>query len=124
VRRASGIFRVFGVAGQEVKGVAQEREDGFKRCDGSARAAGQVEDEGLAEGSAEGAAERGVGGLGKTGGAHALGDAAEEAVADGAGSLGSDVAGADSGSAGGDDEAGARGGGTECVFDGFALVWY
>ena len=115
---------VFGVAGEQVEGVAKERQHGLERGDGTARAAGKVQDEGLAEGSADGAAEGCVGGFGETGGAHAFGDAIEQAIADGAGSFGSDIAGTNAGSSSGDDEARARGGGAECVFNGLALVWY
>lgn len=102
----------------------QKRQDSFEGRDSSARAAGQVENEGLAEGSAEGTAEGCVRGLGEADSAHALGDTVEEAVADGAGGVGSDIAEADSGSASGDDETRVGGGSAECVFDGFALVWY
>lgn len=115
---------MLGIAGEQVERMTQQGQDGFERGSSTARAAGQIQDEALAVGSAEASAERGVGGLGKAGGAHAFGYAVDEAVTDRAGGLGRDVARSNSGAASGDDEAGADRGGADCVLDGPDFVWY
>jgi hypothetical protein len=47
---------MLGVAGEEIKGVGQEWEDGMERVFGSAWVAGKVEDEGATRDSADAAA--------------------------------------------------------------------
>jgi hypothetical protein len=105
---------MLGVAGEEIQGVGEEREDGAERAFGSARAAGEVEEEGVAGGmgddAAEASAECGVGGVVGAGLADEFGEAGDEAVADGERGFGGDVAGGEAGAAGGEDEVGAGGG--------------
>jgi hypothetical protein len=100
---------VVGAAGEQIEGVRQDGENRGEGGDGTGGAAGEVDDQGRAEGDADAAAERGERGLGQAGGAHALGEALDDAVGDEAGGLGSDVAGGEAGTAGGEDEIGALG---------------
>jgi len=52
----AGVGWMLGVAGEEIKGVGQEWEDGMERVFGSAWVAGKVEDEGATRDSADSAA--------------------------------------------------------------------
>lgn len=113
---------MLGEAMEQIDGVGQDRERGLKGGDGSDGAAGDIQDDGDAEGSAEGAAEGGERSFAQAGGAHQLGDAVEEAVADGAGGLRGNVAGSDAGAPGGNDEIGGSGGAAEGILDGGAIV--
>lgn len=103
-------------AGKHAQCVRQQVQHGLKRGDRAARTAGQVQDDGLAAGAAQAAAEGGKGCLGQAGGAHLFGNAFDEAIADGACGLRCDVTGSDAGAAGGDDEAGGSGVEPECLF--------
>lgn len=108
---------VAGPAAEQVERVGQDGKCGAERMDGAGGAAGEIEDEGGAAGTAEGAAEDGERCLAAAFGAHELGNAGEETVADGVGGFRGDVARGDAGSAGGDDEASFGGGVAEEVFD-------
>jgi hypothetical protein len=99
-----------GVAGQEVEGVGELREDSLEGIGGAGGGAREVEDEGGAERPAETAAESGEGrALGRVL-ADELGEAGNEALADGEGGFGGEVAGGEPSAAGGEHQRGASGG--------------
>jgi len=100
---------VVGAAGEQIEGVRQDGQDRRERGDGARGAAGEVDDQGGAEGDADGSAEWSERGLPQAGGAHALGEPLDDAVGDEAGGLGGDVAGGEAGASGGEDEIGALG---------------
>jgi hypothetical protein len=114
---------MFGVAGEQIESVRQDGQSGAEGTDRSCRAAGQVEDDAGAEGSADGAAEDGEGRLAAAFGTHQLGDAGQEAVADGEGGLRSDVAGGDAGASCGNHQGGGGGRAAECVLELLLIVW-
>ena len=84
--------------------MGQDGEDGGEGASGAGGAAGEVDDEGGAQAAADCPAERGEGGFVEAGGAHAFGEAVDEAVADEPGGFGGYVARGEAGSSGGDDE--------------------
>ena len=97
------------MAGEQVKRVGQNGQSGAEGVNCSGGAAGQVQDETGAQGTAEAAAENRHWSLAAALGAHQFRNAVEEAIADGASGLGRDIAGADAGSAGGDNKASGGG---------------
>ena len=103
--------------GEKFEGVGQKRQESDERGPSSGGAAGEIENEGFAYGAADGAAEGGEGGVEEAFGAHAFGEAVDDAVADLAGGFGSDVAGGEAGSAGRHNEVGGDGLGAEGVGD-------
>lgn len=93
-----------GAAGEQIEGVRDEGQDGVERCLRAGGTARQIDDEGVAEGAADGAAERGKRGVAEAFGAHEFGQSFDEAFADLPRGLGGDVAGCQTGAAGGDNQ--------------------
>ena len=113
---------MLGESVEQVDGVGQDRERSLKGGDGAGGTAGNIQDDGGTEGSAEGAAEGGERSLAEAGGTHQLGNAVEEAVADGTGGFRGDITGSDAGATGGHDEIGGSGGAAEGILDGGAII--
>ena len=86
-----------------------EVEHRFERGDGALRRTGQIHDKSVTAGSGGGAAERGQRSAADSSGAHALGEAIEDAGADSARGLRCDIARRDAGATSGDDECGICG---------------
>ena len=86
--------------------MGKKREDGFERRARAGGAAGKIDDERTAEASTDRAAEGSIGRVLYALGAHALGEALDDAIADEAGGLGGDIARGQSSASGGDDEVG------------------
>ncbi len=108
-----------GLAGEQVERVGQQVEHGAEGAGCAGGASGKVEQQRAAGGvdvdAAETAAEGCEGGLAQAVLADELGDAGDEAVAEGECGLGGDVAGAEAGAAGGDEQGdGGRGGAEGC----------
>lgn len=76
----------------------------MKRALSTTRAAGQIEDEGCPDGSADGAAECGEGSLERSRGAHPFGQSVNDALADHPGGFGRDIARGKSCASSGKDE--------------------
>lgn len=115
---------MLGFTFQQVQGVAKQRQDSPQRSHSTPGASREIEDQGGADGSAQAASQGGKRSLPAAFGAHHLGDAVEQAVADGPGGLGGHIAGADAGAAGGDHQPSSGGCRTQCVFNGWTIVWY
>lgn len=115
---------MLGMAREQLEGVGQNGQDSTEGADGSGGAAGEVQDQAGSQSAAEGAAQNGQRCLATAFGAHQLRNAVEQAFADSAGGLGSDVAAADAGASGGHDEADGGSGLAQCVLNGCWLVWY
>ena len=114
---------MLGAAFQQIERVGQHGQCGAQRTDCAAGAAWNVEDQRRSTGAANGSAEDRQGRLKAALGAHQLGDAVEQAVADGTGGLRCDIAESDTGSAGGNHEGSGGGGVAECVFEYPLIVW-
>ena len=108
---------MFCPAGEQFESMGQNRKGGAQGTDRAFRAAGKVENDSRAAGSAETAAEDCQGSIAAAFGAHQLGHALEHAVADGPGGFRGDVAGTDAGTARGHDQPGGGGGGPDRVQD-------
>ncbi len=93
-----------GPPGEEVERVRKEVQDGAQRGFGAGGAAGEVEDEGSPVDAADGAAEGRHRRFAEAFGAHAFGEAVDEAIADEFGGLGCNVAERQAGAARRDDE--------------------
>lgn len=93
---------MFRIPGEQLKRVRKYVNHGLERFDRTFGAARQIQDDGIAANAAEAAAQGRERSVARALGAHALGDAFEEAIAEGAGSFGSDIARGDAGSPGGD----------------------
>jgi hypothetical protein len=89
---------------EQVKGMANKRQDSLEGGDCSVRASWEIEDQGLPERTAYSPAKSGIGRFGETDRAHTFGDAFEKAITDGAGSFGGYVARRKTGPSGGEDE--------------------
>jgi len=81
-------------AGGDVEGVGEQREDGLEALACTALAAGEIDDEGCAAETGDGAGEPGEAVLLRALGAHGLGQAGDFAVDDAEGGFGGAVAGA------------------------------
>jgi hypothetical protein len=108
---------VLGLSGEQVESVGQQMQHGAEGGGSAGRAAWKVEDECVVavvrENAADAAAKGGEGSVAQAVLPDDFGNAGDEAVADGEGGLGSDVAGAKAGAASGDEQAGARCSGAE-----------
>jgi hypothetical protein len=91
-------------ATKQDKSVGDEVQHGFKRRDGTLRVARQIHNEGAAAASGDGAAERCEWRTACAGSAHALGEAIEDAAADGTGGFRRNITRRNAGAAGGDDQ--------------------
>ena len=100
---------MLGFAGEEIQGVGEERKHGAEGAFGAAGAAGEVEDQGASGDAADAPAKGGVGGVEGAVFADKLGEAGDEAVADGEGRLGRDIPGGEASAAGSDDQCGLGG---------------
>jgi hypothetical protein len=114
---------MFRLSVQQIDGMRQDRQGGAQGTDRACRTTGNIQDHGRPEGPANGAAEYGHGGLVATLRAHQLSHALEQAFADRACGLGSDIAGADARSPCGNHQLGLAGCTPQCVLDGLSLVW-
>ena len=103
--------------------MGDEMQDGFEGLHGCPGAAGDVDDEGRAEGAGDGAAHGGERGVFETFAAHELAETVENAFANGSGGLGGDVARGDAGASGGDDELRLGGLFTQGAGDLLVFVW-
>lgn len=93
---------------QQVKRVRKQVQDRLERRRSSRRTARQIQDQRVARGSADGAAQRSEGCLLEAGGAHTFRDAVHEAFAYDARGFGRDIARSQTGTASGDHQVHAR----------------
>jgi hypothetical protein len=94
-----------GVSPKKLKGVGEKRKDGLEGCFGTAGAAGKINDERRPHGAADGTAEGGQRSLPDSCRAHCFGQAFDDAFANHAGRLRSDVAWSESCASCRDDQA-------------------
>src|SRR5580700_1633150 len=106
--KPSEFSSVFRVSAQQLQGMGNQLDHGFERFDRARWLSGKIENHRRATHPADGAAEGGELGGFRAFRAHAFSNAFQQAVADRARSLGSDVAGRNAGAPGGDYEAGLR----------------
>lgn len=114
---------MFCFAGEEFEGMRQDRERGAQRTHGAFRAAGNIEDDGRATGSAETPAQDGEGRFAAAFRTHHLGNAPEHPIADGLGGLRGHVAQADPRSTRGYDQPERSGCSSDRVLNGDLFVW-
>ena len=104
---------MLGFTGKQIKGVGEERKHGAEGAFGAAWATGQIEDQGASYDATYATAEGGVGGVVGAVLADEFSEAGDEALANGEGSLGRDIAGGETRAPGGDDQGGVAGCGAQ-----------
>lgn len=93
-----------GVPPKKLKGVWKKRKDGLEGCFGSSRAARKIHDESSPYSAADGTAEGSERGLAGSCRPHRFGQALDDAFADHAGRLWSDIAWSETCASGSDDQ--------------------